>query len=74
MALDFIPEFNCFNTNYKINKWNNIGIVNYEINNLDIFKPYKDELPFKKRRLLNRLSKLGLHYPVPKRYMYIYEF
>ena len=70
-SLEFIPEFDYFNKKKKFKKnnlYNNIYMIslrNIEIEKLDIFKPYKSDKPFKKRCLLDQLSKLGLHYPIP---------
>ena len=73
-SLEFLPEFNFFNKKDNRYHWNNIGARNYEIHHLDILKVYKTDILFKKRRLLHKLSKLGLHYPVPSRSRYIYDF
>ena len=78
-SLEFMPEFNYFNKKFEKENlyYNNIYVIslrNIEIEKLDIFKPYKSGQPYEKRRLLNRLSKLGLHYPIMNKNRYRYTF
>ena len=74
--LEFIPEFNYFNKKFNRENCYDICLRRKEIDSLDIFKPYRNDKKhyYQKKNLLNKLSKLGLHYPIRSKSMYYFTF